>query len=464
MKRGFLKNRIKTMLIVAVGFCFAAAGAWAGDTSASSRSYSEPDISLTLEQSIQRGLDTNPRIRAAAYEIKKADADMGRRRGDFFPSFSARTQYQVLDSIDSKGPADPDYLDQTIGTVNLRLSQPIFRGMTIYNAQQKAMLEKHRVQAWKTQMEKELILEIQLLFFDLLKAKEDVKSLEDAVARLETGVAEAEAFHERRMAPYTQVLQAYVDLADARQELSQAKNKVETTRVRLNIILDFSAYRDIEYAGALEKNDDFSKSMQACLDYALRHRPELRIVQKGIDMAEKDRKIALGQFSPRLDASVDYHVRDRNYDEPRGGQFQDEYDQQRSTYWTAGLSLNWEFGLGGQQYYEYSRAVHEVDRLRQSRRETENEINAEVQTYFMGLQEADERIATTMTALEHAREGFAMAENRMAVRMGTISELLDAQARLSRAEANHNRAVGDYLSSLARLYHAMGADNRSLDR
>ena len=197
---------------------------------------------------------------------------------------------------------------------------------------------------------------------------------------------------------------------------------------------------------------------------AFRYRPELRIVQKGIDIAEKDRKIALGRFSPRLNAAVDYHVRDRNYDEPRGGQFQEEYDQQRNTYWTAGLTLSWEFGLGGQQYYEYSSRAHEVERLRQSRRESENEIAAEVQTYFMDLQEAGERIETTRTALEHAREGFAMAENRMSVRMGTISELLDAQARLSRSEANHNRAVGDYLSSLARLYHAMGVDNRSLDR
>ena len=449
------------MLIAVIGMCFAlVGGARAGDGNA--------DITLNLEESIQRGLDVNPRIRAAGSEVRKSDADIGRARGEFFPRFSAQARYEWLDSIDAKGPGetDPDYMDQEIGTVNLRLSQPIFSGMTIYNAHQKAMLEKNRIQAWKIQMEKELILEIQLHFLELLKAKEDVNTLKDAVARLETGVAEAEAFHERRMAPYTQVLQAYVDLADARQELSQARNRVETTRVRLNTLLDFSAYRNIDYAGALEKGPDFTKSIQACFDYAFQFRPELRVVQKGIEMAEKDRKIALGRFSPRLDASVNYHIRDIDYDrqrmDPMTQQPQDR--DQRNTYWTAGLTLQWDFGLGGQEYYEYSRNVHEIERLKQSRRETENDITAEVQTYFMDLQEADERIETTRTALEHAREGFAMAENRMSVRMGTISELLDAQARLSRSEANHNQAVGDYLSSLARLYHAMGVDNRSLGR
>lgn len=466
MKPGFFA---KIALLIITGTCLAFAGAWADNSPADSNGAGgEPGaLSFTMEESIERALDVNPRIRAAEWEIRKADSDIGRQRGDFFPTVSAQSRYQMLDSIDAKGPGedDTDYLDQQIGTVNFRLSQPLFRGMSIFNAHEKAMLSKTRVKAWKTQVEKELVLEVQLHFLELLKAREDVQSLQDAVHRLETSVEEAEAFHERRMAPYTQVLQAYVDLADARQELSQAKNRVETTRVQLNIFLDFSAYRNIDYAGHLEKGAALSWSLEECLDYALQYRPEIRIAQKGIKMAEKDRKIALGRFSPRLDASVDYHIRDVDYDEEfpeQPGQPSDR--DQRNTYWTAGITLQWEFGLGGQQYYEYSKTNQEIELLRQNRRQAENEITAEVQTYYMGLQEADERIDTTSTALDHAREGFSMAENRMAVRMGTIGELLDAQARLSRAEANHNQAVGDYLSSMARLYHAMGRDNRSLGR
>ena len=464
MKQGYF---LKMILLTGMVICLAAAGAWAGNGAADSETGGgEPGaLSFTLKESIERGLEVNPRIRAAKWELRKADSDIGRQRGDYFPSFSAQSRYQRLDSIDAKGPGetDTDYMDQQIGTVNFRLSQPIFRGMTIYNAHQKAQLSKKRVMEWKSQVEKELILEIQLHFLELLKVRQDVESLKDAVDRLETGVSEAEAFHEKRMAPYTQVLQAYVDLANARQELSQAENKVETTRVQLNILLDFSAYRDIDYTGALKKREDFGEPLEGCLDYAYEYRPELRIAQKGIEMAEKDRKIARGRFYPRVDASVDYTLRDVDYDERNTNMFGQSVDRdQQNIYWSAAITLQWDFGLGGQQYYEYSKAAQEIELLKQNLRQAKNEITAEVRTHYMDMQEAEGRIESTRTALDHAREGFSMAENRMSVQMGTIGELLDAQARLSRAEANHNRAVGDYLSSLARLYRAMGIDSRSI--
>lgn len=418
--------------------------------------------SYTLEQSIKRGISVNPRMRAAESELRKAESDVKIRRGDYLPSFSAQSYFEKIDNLYSKGDADTDYIDQDITGVTFRLSQPLFSGMTIFNSHQKSLLEKARVEAWKQQQQNDLILEIQLHFLELLKAREDVKSLRDAVTRLEKGVEAAEAFHERRMAPYTQVLQAYVDLADARNQLSQAENRIDTTSVQLNILLGFSVYRDIDYIGTLEKQLVMEKNFEECLEYAYAHRPELEVVQKGIEMAEKDRMIVMGQFSPRLSATVDYHIRDVDYDEP-GISFGQTFDRdRRNEYWTAGIRLQWDFGLGAQQYHQYSKAGHESQRLRYSREEMRNQVIAEVRTYFMNLRESAGRIDTAAAGVDHARQGYNMAQQRFEVRMGTISELLDAQARLSRAEAGYNQAIADYLSTMARLYHAMGMENYSL--
>lgn len=416
----------------------------------------------TMEQSIERGVAVNPHMRAAKSEVLKSESDVRIRRGDYFPSFSVQSYYDRIDNRYSTGQEDPDYSDQQIKGVTFRLSQPLFSGMTIFNTHQKALLEKSRVEAWQKQRESDLVLEIQLLFLEMLQAREDVKSLRDAVDRLETGLEAAEAFHERRMAPYTHVLQAHVDLADARQHLSRAENRVDTTRVRLNIKLGFSANRNIEYAGTLKKGANLGKSFDECLDFAFAYRPEIQVVQKGIEMAEKDRMIVMGQFLPRLSATVDYHIRDVDYDEP-GDSFTGTFDRdRRNEYWTAGIRLNWEFGLGAQQYHHYRKAGHETQRMRYSLEETRNKVTAEVRTYFMDLQEAAGRIDTMATAIDHAREGYDMARQRFDVRMGTISELLDAQARLSRTEAGYNQAIADYLSSMARLYHAMGLKNYAL--
>ncbi len=416
----------------------------------------------TLEQAIDRALSVNPRIQGARSEIDKADSDIALRRGEYFPTLSAQSYIERIDNIRARGQEDPDYLDQQIMGVTFRLSQPLFAGMTIFNSHQKSILDRARIDAWSRQQNHDLALEVRLHFLELYKAREDSKSFRDAVRRLETGVEAAEAFHERRLMPYTEVLQAYVDLAEARQQLSQAENLVETTKVRLNILLGFSVHRDISYLGDLERGDPLSESFRELLEYAYRHRPELEVAQKSVEMAEKDRNIARGRYLPEINATVDYHIRDVDYDE-RGEQFGQTIDRdRRNYYWTAGIRLNWEFGLGGQQIHRHSKANHELQRLRHNREQARNEVTGEVRTYFMNIREAADRIRTMEAAIEHARQGYSRAESRFDLRMGTISELLDAQARLSRTEAGYNEAVADYLSNRARLYHAMGRDKRLL--
>lgn len=457
MKQGFLK--IFIIFLVASISLFAAVVSAENQMDANADSID----TYTMEKSVERALDINPRMKATESELRKADADISMRRGDYFPTLSAQSYLERINSLYLKGTEDPDYMDQQVAGVTLRLSQPLFAGMTIYNTHQKSLLSKERVEAWQKQQENELILEIQLYFLELLKAREDVKSLRDSVSRLEMGVEAAEAFHERRLAPYTHVLQAHVDLADARQQLSQAENVVDTTRVRLNIILGFSAHRDIHYIGTLEKRGQWAKTFDECLDFAYANRPEIEVGQKGIELAEKDKKISLGRFLPRLNATVDYHIRDTDYDETSTNIFGQVIDRdRRNEYWTAGIRLQWELGLGGQQYHQYSRAAYEMQLLRHNLDETRNRVTAEVRTYFMNLREAEGRIDTMATAVKHAHEGYDMAQQRFNVRMGTISELLDAQARLSRAEAGYNQAIADYLSSKARLYHAMGREEHSL--
>lgn len=425
--------------------------------------YTDAAETYTMVRSIERALRVNPRMKAAESELRKADSDISMRRGDYFPTFSVQSYLEQIDNLYTKGSEDTDYIDQQGAGVTFRLSQPLFAGMTIFNAHQKAILSKKRIEAWQMQQENELVLEVQLYFLELLKAREDVRSLRESVKRLEMGVEAAEAFHGRRLAPYTHVLQAHVDLAEARQQLSQAENTVDTTGVRLNIILGFSAHRDIDYVGTLEKRQGWAKTFEESLDFAYTNRPELEVGQKGIELAEKDKKISLGRFLPRLNATVDYHIHDTDYDETSENIFGQVVDRDRyNEYWSAGIRLQWELGLGGQQYHQYRKAVHEIQLLRHNLAETRNRVTAEVRTYFMNLIEAEGRIDTMATAVDHAREGYEMAQQRFNVRMGTISELLDAQARLSRAEAGYNQAIADYLSSKARLYHAMGVENYSL--
>ncbi len=419
----------------------------------------------SLSDCIQRTLTVSPKISAADYEVKKAQSEIGTQRGNFFPTLSAQTYAQQITSINTDGPADDDYIDQDINVLDFKLSQTLFQGFTIFNAYQKALLNKTLAEARKKQVTMDLVLEVQTNFLKLMKAREDMRSYESAVERLEVNRKAVKAYYEKQMAPYLSVLQADVELADARQLLSKAKNQMQNQQVILNILMGFPAEKQVTYVGQLSADPlDFDKSMMECLGCALENRPEMEISDISLEMAKKELAIQSGQFSPKITASADYYVRNNYYDAKARNAMGQEYSQdQENEYWTAMIQLQWDFNLGGRQIYQRAKAGHDLSRLQQNQKITRDQITAQVQMSYTSLLEARERIAFSQTALNSALEGYDRAQKRYQVQMGTIAELLDIQASLTRAEANCNQAIVDYQLSLANLIYAIGMQDTGVD-
>ncbi|MDA3897000.1 MAG: TolC family protein [Desulfobacteraceae bacterium] len=260
------------------------------------------------------------------------------------------------------------------------------------------------------------------------------------------------------------MLQSDVELADAQQLLSKAKNEFQTQKVMLNILLGFSPEKPVDYIGTLSSGIyDFNMDLSACMACSHENRPEMEISDISLEMGEKDLAIQSGQFSPKITANADYYIRNNWYDNQGTDSLGQAYDlDQENTYWTVMIQLQWDFNLGGKQFYQRGRAVHEIDRLKQHRKSTWDTITAQVQMSYTTLLEARGRIDFSQTALQSARESYERTQKRYEVQVGTIYELLDIQASLTRAEANCNQAETDYRLSLANLYYAMGQQNFAL--
>ncbi len=453
----FRINIVSWLLILGCGM-FSVVGAQNGTH------ISQSATTYTLSESVHRCLQVNPQIEEAKYEVYKAQDDVGSARSSFLPSVSANYQYTDLNSIASKGPTDDDYLDQDNTYWSLQLTQTLFSGLTILNSYQKAKLQEDMREYQKEKIEMELIREVQSAFLKLLKARADVQSLQDTIERLQAGLKSVQAYFEQDMAPYVQVLEAEVELANARQDLSKARNQVEIQRVKLNILLKHDPHRDIKYRGNLQgMSFAFSPSLADCLDCAFEQRPDLKVITKSLGMAEKERDIALGRFSPKVNLQGNYYNRDTDYDTMAQAATGQMYSlDKENEYWTIGVMVEWPLFEGGRRYYGYQKASHEISRLQQRMRYTQDQIRSEVRTSFLSLTEARGRIETNRTALKAARENFQRSMKRLQSGMGTSTEVLDAQARLTRAEANLTQSRADYQVSMAELMYAIGQRNIDL--
>jgi outer membrane protein len=412
---------------------------------------------FTLAQSVAQGLEANPRVKAEAFRELAAEAERKGVRGNMLPAALVNAGRTYVNNVSGSGAVDIDYIDQQTDTAYLRVSQPIFAGMTLFNTYQKAKIREELVKAEKELTEMQLVLEIQTQFLELLKTREDVNSLKETFNSFEMSLESIRAFEKVRMAPYVDVLQAEVEFADTRQRLSQAENKVRTQKITLNTLLGLPPHENTDFIGELGGVGIIPWSREECISLALENRADLHAEKMALDMAQKDVSIAKGRFSPKVNLEWSYVTRDLDYDQDGRDFLGRSVDRDyRTDYWTFGVNVQWAFFEGGKNYYEQNRAGHEVSRIRERILETTSRIEAQVQTFFMDLIEAGERIKVIRGALNEARENQERSRVRFESRVGTITELLDAQTRLSRTEANLNQALADYHLALARLFYSMG--------
>ena len=73
------------------------------------------------------------------------------------------------------------------------------------------------------------------------------------------------------------------------------------------------------------------------------------------------------------------------------------------------------------------------------------------------LEVAEKNIPTTQKAVEQAEENLRVNEERYKAQVTTITEVLDAQALLTRARVNYYRSLYDQNLARARLERAIGA-------
>lgn len=404
-----------------------------------------------LERSVQRALSLNPNMQAIRAQLQGSVYSTRSALGEFGPKLSGSYGYTYYDrKYISSGQSD-----DWVGSVNL--SQPVFKGFNLLATWQKAKLNEESTQASLDNVELSLISSVQSNFLSLLKARMDVKSAEDSVARLESQLKVISAFYEVGLRPKAEVLDAEVDLATAKQGLLTSRNNVFTQMAQLNTLLNIPIETEIDYVGEL-KHVPFDLSLKDCLTRAYKGRPDLVVGAKSVEMAKKDTTIAASSFYPSVDANWDYANRGTGAGLNGGG----AYSQRNQEYWTAGLSASMTMFEWGADYHNYKQYEETVKQVEAQLEDTRLNAGFEVKQAILNIQEAGDRISVAKKSVAAAEEAYRMAVARYQAQVGTNTDVLNAQSRLTDAEAQLSQALADYGTAISTLYVAMGEKNLGL--
>jgi outer membrane protein TolC len=414
-----------------------------------------PEAAYDLPACLRRGLALNPRIMAFRYQELGADEAVRAARAAFGFTASVGYGYQHLDQASkSLGVV---VTPQDAFSLSLNVTQPLFTGFALLNQYQRAKLTREQAQTSITNAELNLILDIQTNFLALLYSRENVRSALDAMGRLGSVLATTRAFFDVGLKPRLDVLQAETDLAGAERDLVIAQDAVAAQVARLNTLLNLPVDNPTRYEGELIYAP-FATTLAQGLSSAYARRPDLIIAARSVEIAEKDAGVAKSGLYPQVAASLNYT---RQGDTPlvngngpgAGAAF---------SAWNTGVNMNWQVFDWGRTYHNYKSVAENVPRLVSEYQNLKLEVTNTVKGYHLQIQDAAKRIGVARVATLAAREGYRMAAARYQAQVGTNTEVLDAQARLTRAEADITQALGDYLTAIARFNVAIGIRSDTL--
>lgn len=408
-------------------------------------------MKLTIEEAVSHALANNPQIEAVRAGVTGAEFGEKSTWGAFGPSVTLNYGYTHYDHERAAIGREDDLFSAAIN-----IHQDLFTGFRLLNSHQKAKITKDRAELQLTNAEIQLIRLVQSNFLTLLSGRNQVRSAEDAVKRLESQLKVTKAFYDVGLKPRLDVLEAEVELSDAQDKLLQAQNLVATQHARLNTLLTLPLDADVEYVGELEFAP-FTLPLTECVNRAKVSRPDLRIAAKSIDIAVRDAGIAKSALYPQVGADFDLS---RVGDDPTVDGH--KYARTEFSSWSLSLGAQWQVFAWGENWYAWKQAKEGVTRLVAEADNTLQEATFEVQSNYLNIGEATKRIKVARKSVELALEGYRMAVARYQAQVGTNTDVLDAQARLTNAEASLTSALADYQIALANIYASMGEKNISL--
>ncbi len=406
----------------------------------------------TLNNALTQALAHNKYILAAKEDILSARAGKSSAFGAMLPH-----AYVAMDAMNQEGLKDKelnaDYMTQAQNYRRLGVRQTIF-DMPTFGRYDGAALQEERSKLYLQQTQLEILYTTEKEFFELLSSKENVKSYEKAVERMEQQVRSAKAFYEKQMKPRLHVLQMQTQLAKEQSRLSSAKNKVKIQQAKLVSILSLPQDTPVAFTGSLEDIQVCNlERLSTYIDMAFETRPDILIRKKEIEISKQGESIIEGKYYPTVAAFIEYNQKDIDYGKDRYA------DANHETY-SVGLNFRWDFFEGTSTHYSLQEQKRKTQSTNLKYQKIKENVATQVKQSYLDVIQYKAQIELSRTYAKEAQETYSRADKRYKLGIGTSTELVDASRELIDAEVSLNTALAAYNSSLAALYYSSGGYQR----
>ena len=400
---------------------------------------------LNLFDLIRIGICNNPSLRKEFMNIQISESQLKQIRAEYMPSVyvNANTRLSHSKVEKSKSTETRPY------GYGASLSWLIydFGGRGARNKNMQALYDSSKfVYNYKFQ---DLVLKINAVYFNVLGAKEILKSAETNEVAFGTSYRESSKKYEIGSASLNDKLQAKTSYEKSTLEVIDAKNKVKKYMGDLAVLLNLSPDTELNLVGlpndvdsmiSLEKDE----TIENLMDIALKSRFELKEKESDLNAKKYSLKDAKSSRLPTIKLNADSSYSDKWKSGPYS----------RDSY--VGVSFEMPIFTGMSISNSISEAKYKYQQAKFDLKDTENTIKNEVWTNYQDYLTAVESYNLSKQILESAEENEKVAFKSYEVGKVDIINLLTATSQLADARQQKINAFYDVLVSKINLYRAIG--------
>jgi len=417
---------------------------------------------LTLEQSLEVALSSNPTMKVAGKEIELKKEARFEAFAGLFPEVSldasyTRTLKKQTMAMDFQGQSTVIEVGQKnsyTGGVNVSLpifAPALYKSINLTKADVELAVEKARSSRL------DLINQVTKAFYQLLLTQDSYNVLLKSYAQAEANYNLIKAkFDQGSVSEYDKI-RAEVQMRSLKPSVVSARNGVNLASLQLKVLMGMSSNLCIGVLGNLKDYEETLFSEQLVKDSInLSANSDLKQLDLNVKLLSKSLQLERTNFMPTLAAHYNYMYttlsetfRFKSYD--------------WFPYSTIGLTLSIPV-FKASNFTKVKQTKIQMQQLTYNRTDIERQLNMQARSYQDNMDASAEQVVSNRESVRQAEKGREIAKKRYEVGKGTILELNDSEVALTESQLTYNQSIYDYLIAKADLEKVLGFDNINVNK
>ncbi|MEH2375532.1 TolC family protein [Nostoc sp.] len=408
---------------------------------------------ITLAQALELARRNNHDLQVSILQLERSRASVREAQAALLPNLAISSDItrgqsasgQLQDELSKQqgfpsntGAPSTAFNGQAQLTYNLYTSGN--RQATIRQAEEQ---ERSDELAVETQFET-IRLNVATDYYNLQQTDEQVRIALSAVQNSEASLRDAEALERAGVGTRFDVLRSQVNLANAQQDLTNARSQQAIARRQLATRISLPQGINISAADPVQLAGLWNPTLEQSIVLAFQNRSELQQQLAQRNVGEQQRRQALSSLGPQLSLVASYSLLD---------QFNDNISVTDG--YSVGVRASLNLYDGGAAVARANQAKANIAIAETQFAEQRNQIRFQVEQAYSTQQSNLENVQTSNTALEQAREALRLARLRFQAGVGTQTDVINSENDLTRAEGNRVTAILNYNRALAQLQRSV---------